>query len=170
MKKRRIRKLVKRILTATAADGTQLSESEAANLALQLKGVGEGPLAAGNLSEVQFLARLLDVDADTVANLTDVFPDDAREQVDTDGDEIGDNRDIILSKIALDAIFQDIDRGQAMPGALMGGSVGTLVDLLTLAEACHLFLQTQYPKVDVNNDGDVSDAVAGAAGTASIFR
>ena len=167
MKKRRIRKLVKRILTATAADGTQLSESDAANLALQLKGVGEGPLAAGNLSEVQFLARLLDVDNDTVANLTDVFPDDAREQVDTDLDEIGDNRDIILSKIALDAIFQDVDRGQAMPGALMGGAVGTLIDLLTLAEACHAFLQTQYPKVDPDNDGVFDDAVAGDAGNAA---
>ena len=166
MKKRRIRKLVKRILTATAADGTQLSESDAANLALQLKGVGEGPLAAGNLSEQQFLARLLDVDEDTVPNLTDVFPDDAREQVDTDGDEIGDNRDIILNKIALDVIFQDLDRGQAMPAALMAGSVGTLVDLLTLADACHLFLQTQYPKVDVNNNGVFDDAVAGEAGDA----
>ena len=56
----------------------------------------------------------INIDGDSDASFkTDFAPFDAAEQKDTDGDGIGDNRDIILNKIALDVILKAKDHTDA---------------------------------------------------------
>lgn len=103
MKQRRIKKLVKGHLNAKTADGSPLHADLEERL-LQLMGKStDNP--GENLTDVELLAVLLDADADLTSHKDDFAPFDAREQVDTDDDNIGDNRDILLNKIAADVIF-----------------------------------------------------------------
>lgn len=153
MKKRRIKKLVKKYINAV---------DEAGSKAVSTRRTAINAMNAGNLK-----TALLNVDGDIVGgaavpNATDVFPNDAREQLDTDKDRIGDNRDIILTKVALDAIFQDLTRENI--GVALARPTGTLQELMDQALAIQITLKTEYDKCDLNHDGAYNDAtdVAGA--------
>lgn len=128
MKQRRIKKLVKGHLNAKAADGSPLHADLEERL-LQLMGKSVANLAE-NLTDAQLLAVLLDADDDSAAHKDDFAPFDAREQVDTDGDGIGDNRDIIRTKVELDAIFKTLELGV---GEAANGSLQDLLDRLAAA-------------------------------------
>jgi hypothetical protein len=106
-KKKRIKKLVKGHLASKNAAGVDIYAAgtvRKARLAV-LDDITQ-------TSAVQLLEALTGTtggDADGVAFAADAFPFDAAEQKDTDGDGIGDNRDIILNKIALDVILKAKD-------------------------------------------------------------
>lgn len=106
MKQRRIKKLVKGHLNSKDAAGEPVYTDDDAKEERLLQLMGKSVANPGlNLTDVQLLAVLLDADADSAAHKDDFAPFDAREQVDTDDDNIGDNRDILLNKIAADVIF-----------------------------------------------------------------
>ena len=76
------------------------------------------------MNEANLLTALVSAsggDADSVAFADDAFPFDARESRDTDGDNIGDNRDILLDKIQADTTFV-----RTINGADQGANAGTL--------------------------------------------
>lgn len=167
MKQRRIKKLVKGHLTAKDQDGGELIVDKVER-ELQLRGKSvSNPLS--NLDEAQLLAVLLDADDDSVQHNDDFAPFDAREQVDTDGDNIGDNRDIILTKVRLDGIFQDLERATEPLTALAGGPTGTLQDLLDEAEAVRSLIKDQaYDLWDSDHDGAIDVAPPGDPAAALV--
>lgn len=148
MKKRRIKKLVKKYINAV---------DEAGSKAVSTRRTAINAMNASNLK-----TALLNVDGDIVGgaavpNAADVFPNDAREQLDTDKDRIGDNRDIILTKVALDAIFQDLERGD-VESALDPRPAGTLQELMDQAKAIQITLKAEYDKCDPDHDGNFDNA------------
>lgn len=131
MKKRRIKKLVKGHLNSKDAAGDAVYADDAAKEERLLQLMGKSSANPGsNLSDVQLLAVLLDADADSAAHKDDFAPFDAREQVDSDDDNIGDNRDIIRTKVRLDAIFKTLELGA---GEAANGSLQDLLDRLAAA-------------------------------------
>lgn len=149
MKKNRIRKLVKKYINAV---------DEAGNKAVSTRRTAINAMNASALK-----TALLNVDEDIVGgaavpNAADAFPNDAREQLDTDKDRIGDNRDIILTKVALDAIFQDLEREDAT--SALARPAGTLQVLMDQAKAIQITLKTEYDKCDPDHDGDFGNAGA----------
>ncbi len=134
-KQRRIKKLVKGHLNSKDASGADVHADKEERL-LQLMGKSTANVGS-NLTDAQLLAVLLDADNDSASHKDDIAPFDAREQVDTDGDGIGDNRDIIQTKVRLDAIFKTLELGV---GEAANGSLQDLLDRLAAAivdlEAC----------------------------------
>ena len=127
-KQRRIKKLVKGHLNSKDASGADVHADKEERL-LQLMGKSTANVGS-NLTDAQLLAVLLDADNDSASHKDDIAPFDAREQVDTDGDGIGDNRDIIQTKVRLDAIFKTLELGV---GEAANGSLQDLLDRLAAA-------------------------------------
>lgn len=124
-KQRRIKKLVKGHLTSKDAQGDpNYAEGTVRDNRL---------IAIDAMSSVDLLAALTGAaggDADGVAFAADAFPFDARESADADKDNIGDNRDIIQTKVRLDAIFKTLELGV---GEAPNGSLQDLLDRLAAA-------------------------------------
>jgi len=115
-KQRRIKKLVKGHLTSKDAKG---DPNYAAGTVRDNR-----LIAIDAMNSTDLLAALTGAaggDLDAVAFAADAFPFDARESRDTDKDNIGDNRDILLEKIKADAIFV-----KTINGADQGANAGTL--------------------------------------------
>lgn len=163
MKQRRIKKLVKGHLNAKDAEGGPLHPDLEERL-LQLMGKSTA-FPAENLTDAQLLDVLLDADADSTSHKDDFAPFDAREQKDTDGDGIGDNRDILLNKIALDVIYKEFDENDQA----VNPPTGALVDLLDRLAAAKTDLQAAANIADAQDKKDryallVAEAVAPADG------
>ena len=95
MKQRRIKKLVKGHLNAKGVDGQDVYTDKDAKEERLLQLMGKSVDNPGlNLTDAQLLDVLLDADADLTLHKDDFAPFDAREQKDTDGDNIGDNKEI----------------------------------------------------------------------------
>lgn len=106
-KQRRIKKLVKGHLNkfeangeATYNDGVTLTEvspsaQQSALESLNLLNDADLATALGITSAGNPLLEAIDIDADGASHKDDFAPFDAREQVDTDGDGIGDNQEIV---------------------------------------------------------------------------
>lgn len=115
-KKKRIKKLVKGHLTSKNAAGADIYAAGTVR--------DNRLIAIDAMNSTDLLAALTGAaggDADAVAFAADAFPFDARESRDTDKDNIGDNRDILLEKIKADAIFV-----KTINGAAQGANAGTL--------------------------------------------
>ena len=134
-KQRRIKKLVKGHLNSKGADGVQIyttAQQKIDRLAVL------DDIAQTNATQLlEALTGTTGGDNDTVAFAGDAFPFDARESRDTDKDNIGDNRDILLEKIKADAIFV-----KTINGADQAANAGTLevaaAKLQTVANAIAL--------------------------------
>lgn len=136
-KQRRIKKLVKGHLNkfeangeATYNDGVTLTEvspsaQQSALESLNLLNDSNLATALGITNAGNPLLEAIDIDADGASHKDDFAPFDARELVDTDGDGIGDNRDILLTKLALDEIYYEKFEGAAGP------ETGTLYDAIS---------------------------------------
>ena len=148
MKKRRIKKLVKGHLNSKDAAGDAVYTDDAAKKERLLQLMGKSSANPGsNLSDVQLLAVLLDADADSAAHKDDFAPFDAREQADVDDDNIGDNRDILLNKIAADVIFV-----KTINNADQVGAAGSLEDAAAKLETIHAALNAITISGDPGNE------------------
>jgi hypothetical protein len=143
-RKRRLRKLIKGSLTSKDdqgafqdGDGTvSAQQSIIASITVKPKGpegtAGTQGEAWSTLLGLQVSAGLpttSNPDVDGASTGNDFLPFDAREEVDTDGDGIGDNRDILLTKLSLDGIFfEKLDGGA-------GPETGTLYDSISSEES-----------------------------------
>lgn len=105
------------------------------------------------------------VDGDGGTFKNDVNPFDERDFRDQDGDGTGDNEDIILTKIRLDAIFQDMQK-LAPATKLAGRPVGTLQQLMDEAEAIRLAVKAIYDPEDTDHNGDFAEGDKANAVTA----
>ena len=115
-KRKRIKKLVKGSLTQKKVDGqpkyaagtVRQNRSDALDAMTNADLITAlGITNAGKANET------INIDGDAATFKNDFAPFDAAEQRDTDGDGIGDNRDIILNKIALDVILKAKDHTDA---------------------------------------------------------
>jgi len=115
-KKKRIKKLVKGHLTQKKVDGvdkyaagaTRQGRSDTLDAMTNAQLITAlGITNAGKANET------INIDGDSATFKNDFAPFDAAEQLDTDGDGIGDNKDIILNKIALDVILKAKDHTDA---------------------------------------------------------
>ena len=189
-KQKRIKKIVKSRLHRIKPDGdpefatTQNKLDALASLnaladgtgvAGNLANPGDGLLLAqlgisnpGVLREGAATAEILDIDRDSAADAVDAFPRNAVEQRDTDGDLIGDNRDILETKVRLDAIFQDLAEVDATTA--LQRATGTLQVLMDEAAAVQELVNAQYDTIDAGHDGTVEgNAVAVDAAQAAIL-
>ena len=125
MKQRRIKKLVKGHLSSKGVDGQDVYADKKARLAVL------DEMDSATLLDTLIGAGVGKGDGDTAAFADDFAPFDAREQVDTDGDNIGDNRDILLTKVKLDAIYKTLENNVVVAPA--EGSLQDLLDRLAAA-------------------------------------
>ena len=159
MKKNRIKKIVKSRLQRIKPDGDPEFADEAAQIAalasinkladgagLQAnEGAGDGGLLSVlGISNPGAVNEKLDVDLDDTDDRLDAFPRDAREIADADGDEIGNNREIVDLHILLLAIQAD--------DALKVARVGEATNALA-ATATQLG-ELQDHEADPNGDDD----------------
>lgn len=107
-KQRRIKKLVKGHLNSKDVAGADVHADKEERL-LQLMGKSTA-FPGSNLSDAQLLAVLLDADADSAAHKDDFAPFDAREQLDADDNNIGDNKQIHEADAALEAKRVELDQ------------------------------------------------------------
>ena len=133
-KQKRIKKLVKGHLTQKKADGVDKYAAGATRKARSE--------ALDDMTNAQLITALgitnagkpgletINIDGDSKTFKEDFAPFDAREEVDTDKDNIGDNRDIIRTKVELDAIFKTLELGV---GEAANGSLQDLLDRLAAA-------------------------------------
>ena len=118
-RKRRLRKLIKGALKSKDKDGVLITGDAAAQQAAiaSISALPKGKVdVAGSQGHAWALLLNLQVaagspttsnpDLDDAQTGEDFLPFDGREIVDTDGDGIGDNRDILLTKLSLDGIFK----------------------------------------------------------------
>lgn len=98
-RKKKFKKLISGHLISTKQDGSPMFANDQEKKDF-LKSVKDR-----TISEQQLLDILKDPDNDTFLEEQDSFRFDARENKDTDGDGIGDNLDIILTKVRLDDIM-----------------------------------------------------------------
>lgn len=122
-KQRRIKKLVKGHLNSKDVTGADVHADKEERL-LQLMGKSTAN-PGNNLTDAQLLAVLLDADADSASHKDDFAPFDARETADTDGDGIGNNKDIhdadvalAAKQVVLDQLFLDIQTQTAAAGPI----------------------------------------------------
>jgi hypothetical protein len=171
-KRKRIKKLVKGYLNRIDADG---NIADAVDTLVKRKAVLKTMDAETNtvlLNRLGFTdagkpgLEAFDIDGDTTKFKNDFAPFDATEQVDTDKDGIGDNRDILRTKVLLDAIFQDL---QTKAVTKLARATGTLQRLMDEAEAVQLLIKTQFETLDANHDGTLNgDAAAITAAQEAI--
>lgn len=140
-KKKRLKKIVKGKLNRVLATGVKsLTTASAQQSALAVmdsiakaggdgagEGSGDGLLldVIGIANPGNPLTETLNIDEDARTFATDFDDLDATEVRDTDNDNIGDNRDIILNKIALDVILKAKDHTDAA----VNPNTGTMKDL-----------------------------------------
>ncbi len=168
-KQRRIKKLVKGHLTSKDAKGDPIYAAGTVR--------DNRLIAIDAMSSTDLLAALTGAaggDADTVAFAADAFPFDARESRDTDGDGIGDNRDILLEKIKADAIFV-----KTINGADQGANSGTLevaaAKLVTVHAALNAITISGDPGAEQKEDllalqADTDYTAAGLAALIATVR
>lgn len=183
-KKKRIKKIVKSRLQRIKPDGDPEFAGTAAQIAAlaSLGLLADGTGVAGDLAtpgDGLLLAQLgisnpgadnetLDIDRDAAVESNDAFPRTAVEQKDTDGDAIGDNRDILETKVRLDAIFQDLASKDAT--TKLARATGTLQVLMDEAATVQELVNAQYDTIDAAHDGTVEgNAAAVDAAQAAIL-
>lgn len=164
-KRKRIKKLVKGYLNRVDADGNL---ADAVDTLVKRKAVlktMDGETNAELITRFGFTdagkpgLETFDIDGDGAKFKNDFAPFDATEQVDTDKDGIGDNRDILRTKVLLDAIFQDLEAKSDT--VKLARATGTLQRLMDEAEAVQLLIKTQFETLDTNHDGTLDgDAAA----------
>lgn len=148
-RKRRLRKIIKGFLNRTTKTGTKpnptyqdrVNESAALNL------LNEADLKTALGIALDGDKVSYDADADTVLR-GDVQPFDARESRDTDRDGIGDNRDILLTKERLDAIY--FEKKDGIAGPLTGSlydSISTQVSIETEIDTVVALPQTNPTEI-----------------------
>ena len=170
-RKRRFKKIIKGYLNRIANDGAVHDDvdTQAEKKALLATIDAENNatlLARFNFSDPGLPTETFDVENDGGTFKNDPAPFDERDFQDTDGDTIGDNEDIILTKIRLDAIFQDMQK--TTPGSkLATRPLGTLQQLMDEAEAIRLAVKAIYdPEDGVDHDGDFAEGDKANAVTA----
>jgi hypothetical protein len=138
-KRKRIKKLVKGSLTQKKIDGDDLYAAGTARKARSdvLDAMTNANLiTALGIANAGTATETINIDGDSDTSFkTDFAPFDAAEQKDTDKDGIGDNKDILLNKIAMDTIFKTRDESN---GAVAAS--GTLQALLIRLEAAKVDL------------------------------
>ena len=157
-RKRRFKKIIKGYLNRIGNDGQPHDDvdnvpagEKKALLATIDAETNTQLLSRFNFSNPGTPTETFDVENDGGTFKNDPAPFDERDFQDTDGDTIGDNEDIILTKIKLDAIFQDVQK--TTPGsALAGGPVGTLQDLMNEALAVQQLVNTRYTSIDSDHN------------------
>jgi hypothetical protein len=120
-RKRRLRKLIKGHINRIDAAGDVVNATASA--------VKSASVVMNEKTEAELITALSisadgktsDIDADDATQANDFLPRDARESKDTDGDNIGDNRDILLTKLAIDTIYKS-----RFDGAPVSPATGTL--------------------------------------------
>lgn len=162
-KKKRLKKIVKGKLNRVLATGAKsLTTASAQQSALAVmdsiakaggdgagEGSGDGLLldVIGIANPGNPLTETLNIDEDARTFATDFDPIDFREVQDSDNDNIGDNRDILLTKLSLDAILYDRKDGVAGPGT---GALSTSISITDSIEASVTSLVTAH---DAGNAG-----------------
>ena len=176
-KRKRIKKLVKGSLTQKKVDGDDLYAAgtvrKARSDALDAMTNAQLITALG-IANPGKANETINIDGDSDTSFkTDFAPFDAAEQKDTDGDGIGDNRDILRTQVLLDAIFQDLQLKSDT--VKLGRATGTLQRLMDEAEAVQLLIKTQFETLDTNHDGtlngdagDITDAQAAIAALVAV--
>ncbi len=169
-RKRRLRKLIKGALKSKDKEGVLITGDVAAQQAAiaSINALPKGSEeTAGTQGEAWSVLLNLGVsegfptesnpDDDNNNTGNDFLPFDGREEVDTDGDGIGDNRDILLTKLAIDGIFKaQIDEAPFGPSGTLQtdleaiDSQNTALDSVLLlggaaAKTALGSLQTEFP-------------------------
>ena len=128
-RKRRLRKLIKGHINRIDAAGDVVNATASA--------VKSASVVMNEKTEAELITALSisadgktsDIDDDGATQASDFLPRDARESKDTDGDNIGDNRDILLTKLSLDGIYFEKKDGGA------GDLTGTLYTSIASQES-----------------------------------
>ena len=167
-KKKRIKKIVKGHLTQKQADG---ADKYAAGATRQ--GRSDTLDAMTNAQLITALSmtdagkpglEAFDIDADGATFKNDVQPFDIRENADKDGDGIGDNRDILLTKLVVDNILFSQKDGGAGPGT---GSLSTTISVSNSIEASVTSLVTAHDAgnagVKTTKQGELQTLITGDA-------
>ena len=154
-RKRRFKKIVKGYLNRKANDGLIEDTVATPSLQKEVLAVIDAEDNATLLSRFNFSnpgtpTETFDVENDGGTFKNDPAPFDERDFQDTDGDGIGDNEDTILTKIKLDAIFQDLESTSV--ARFESRAVGTLQRLMDEAEAIQLLIKTQFETLDFGHD------------------
>ena len=137
MKQRRIKKLVKGHLNKIDESGNFVyatKQQKIDRLAVLDESSNQDLITELGITFPGTINEAIDIDADGASHDDDFAPFDAREQVDTDNDGIGDNRDILLSKLAIDEIYKAVINGAGV------GPTGLLQDEITIAESVNIEL------------------------------
>lgn len=144
-RKRRLRKLIKGALKGIDGEGSVEYSDPQATMA-SINALPKIDPDGHTHTQFKALETLLGLtattsnpDSDGATTGDDFLPFDGREVKDTDGDNIGDNRDILLTKEIMDGIFFEKKNGEADPetGTLYESisaqvSLATVVDSLVL--------------------------------------
>lgn len=158
-RKRRFKKIVKGYLNRKANDG-QIEDTVATpTLQKQVLATIDAEDNATLLNRFNFVnpgvpgLETFDVENDGGTFKNDPAPFDERDFQDSDADGIGDNEDIILTKIKLDAIFQDLESTSVAPLVRFESrAVGTLQRLMDEAEAIQILIKAQFETLDADHD------------------
>ena len=134
-KQRRIKKLVKGHLTQKKVDGVELytTAQDKIDRLVALDAMNNADLitALGITDAGKPGLETINIDGDSKTFKEDFAPFDAAEQLDTDNDNVGDNRDIIQTKVELDAIFKTLEKNV---GEAANGTLQDLLDRLAAAK------------------------------------
>ena len=170
-KQRRIKKLVKGHLTQKKVDGDDLytSAQDKIDRLAALDAMSNADLiTALGITNAGKADETINIDGDSATFKNDFAPFDAAEQLDTDKDNIGDNRDILGTKVLLDAIFQDLAAKDATTA--LARATGTLQVLMDEAATVQELVNVQYDTIDAAHDGTVEgDAATVDAAQAAIL-
>jgi|SaaInlV_150m_DNA_3_1039698.scaffolds.fasta_scaffold16615_2 hypothetical protein len=131
-RKRRLRKLIKGYLNSTDNVGALNFGTEELKKAESVRLNNLSSTDLKTLLGIPADGKTSDIDDDGAPQAQDFLPRDARESKDTDGDNIGDNRDILLTKLSLDGIYFEKKDGVAGPET---GTLYTSISTSTSAEA-----------------------------------